>query len=691
MANEHKDVESGTGPKTPKELRKKATAHSKGLQAPLDDDLRVKLEFVDINSWAVLKEDHPPEPGLQTDPDGHDLKQILFNISGACNPGELMGIMGPSGSGKSTLMSMISGRPSEGMIHKGSVTYNGNRLTEGLRMQVAFVPQDDLLHHNLTVYETLYYAARLALPEDWSKEDKVRQVEEAMEVLGLTHRRDTPVVARRKTVSGGERKRVSVAHEMLTNPSVLFLDEPTSGLDSTAALILVKALKKLARRGRTVIATIHQPNAHTFSGFDKLMVLSRGESLYYGHRTACLEWFKSLDAPCPPGINTAEYVIDVAACFVGPKGVAKTNSGGEADPNLRRNELVKAFGIWMNSSYAHVEYGVTSKDMDQGPKLLQTVRKAEEGGPAEEKLLVIPTTESTGDLSAAKKAAGPPPRAKSLPWFEQFGLLYSRIVASRRAEAINFQKVGLIVGWGILAGILWAGDGMDLTVQGANNVAGLFFLLCLQLFVQNFMAPIFMFPQEMAVVKKERSGSLYSLSAYYLARSASEFQLECLLPVVQATLVYIFALLRPSILAYLATLAVVITVVIASQGLGHLFSTGIRDPDTRSITFALATQFSAMVCGFVLVLPLWINWAKYLSVLWYGYNLLLFIQYEGVPLQDCASTEECQVVSWTEALSGRVNPTKFQWLEIVAFIAFVALTRFAAFSVLKFRTTSGKA
>jgi len=694
MANEHKDVESGTGPKTPKELRKKATAHSKGLQAPLDDDLRVKLEFVDINSWAVLKEDHPPEPGLQTDPDGHDLKQILFNISGACNPGELMGIMGPSGSGKSTLMSMISGRPSEGMIHKGSVTYNGNRLTEGLRMQVAFVPQDDLLHHNLTVYETLYYAARLALPEDWSKEDKVRQVEEAMEVLGLTHRRDTPVVARRKTVSGGERKRVSVAHEMLTNPSVLFLDEPTSGLDSTAALILVQALGKLASNGRTVISTIHQPNAHIFAGFDKLMVLSMGRVLYYGHTDATLDWLGELGYPCPPGMNTAEYVIDIAACALGPEaedgelgdvhGSGEENkSDSDIDPYRRRDVVVRAFGLWMNSSEKNYDHGVTLSDIETSPGFLKrAIRELD--------------SEPEGKAPEAQVVAADPKEEEEeeehlggLNWFQQIGLLYTRTLAARKTEAINFQKVGLISGWGVLAGVLWFADGLDHTVQGVNNVAGLLFMLILQLFVHNFMNPMVSFPHELQIVKKERSGSLYSLSAYYLARSATEIALECALPIIQTTIVYAFAVLRLSFLAYFSTLGVVILVVFSAQGIGMFFSALIRDPDTRSITLSLAVQFSAMVCGFVLVLPLWINWAKYLSVLWYGYTLLLQIQYDGVPLQDCSSTEECQEVGWETALNGKVNLSKVPGLTIFIFLGFVFAVRFAGFVMIGIRTRSG--
>lgn len=138
-------------------------------------------------------------------------------------------------------------------------------------------------------------------------------MEEAILALGLGRCRNTPIRPG-GSISGGERKRVCVASEMLTNPSLIFLDEPTSGLDSTAASVLVKILQDLAKIGRTVVCTIHQPNASIFSTFDSLMLLSKGESMYYGRRRCVTDWFSGVGVPCPYGVNISEHFIDVASC-----------------------------------------------------------------------------------------------------------------------------------------------------------------------------------------------------------------------------------------------------------------------------------------------------------------------------------------------------------------------------------------
>ena len=139
-------------------------------------------------------------------------------------------------------------------------------------------------------------------------------MEEAIQALGLQKCRTTPIRKTAGSVSGGERKRVAVACELLTNPAMMFLDEPTSGLDSTAALTLVKLLKDLASNGRGVVCTIHQPSTTLFSHFDKLMLISRGETLYYGQRSICMDWFTAGGSVCPYGVNVAEFIIDLAAC-----------------------------------------------------------------------------------------------------------------------------------------------------------------------------------------------------------------------------------------------------------------------------------------------------------------------------------------------------------------------------------------
>jgi ABC-type multidrug transport system ATPase subunit len=145
-----------------------------------------------------------------------------------------------------------------------------------------------------------------------ARKDKASRVNEVIDILGLQRCTNTIIRARGSTISGGERKRISIAQELITCPSVLLMDEPTSGLDSASANILVSTCTDLVKAGRTIICTIHQPSAAIFKKFNKLLLLSTGEAVFYGSSSCCLGWFNALGATCPMGMSAAEFIIDVA-------------------------------------------------------------------------------------------------------------------------------------------------------------------------------------------------------------------------------------------------------------------------------------------------------------------------------------------------------------------------------------------
>lgn len=221
-------------------------------------------------------------------------------------------MLGPSGSGKTTLLTALGGRL-PGKI-TGKVTYNGQHFSSSMKHNTGFVTQDDVLYPHLTVLETLTYTALLRLPKQLSKQEKKEQAETVMEELGLTRCRDSVVGGPLlRGVSGGERKRVSIGQEMLVNPSLLFLDEPTSGLDSTTAQRIIATLRRLARGGRTVITTIHQPSSRLYRMFDKVVVLSDGCPIYSGHAGRVMEYFRSIGYEVGFNfINPADFLLDLA-------------------------------------------------------------------------------------------------------------------------------------------------------------------------------------------------------------------------------------------------------------------------------------------------------------------------------------------------------------------------------------------
>jgi ABC-type multidrug transport system ATPase subunit len=217
----------------------------------------------------------------------------LQELSFSEQSGRMIGIMGGSGAGKSTLLNVLNGNehPSS-----GKVTINGINLHhhEGeLNGVIGFVPQEDLLIESLTVFENLFYNARLCLSGK-SAEEITNIVDHVLNQLGLSEVADLKVgSALHKTISGGQRKRVNIALELLREPAVLFLDEPTSGLSSRDSEIIIDILKGLARRGKLVFIVIHQPSSEIFKLFDRLLLLDTGGyPIYYGNPVESLIYFK---------------------------------------------------------------------------------------------------------------------------------------------------------------------------------------------------------------------------------------------------------------------------------------------------------------------------------------------------------------------------------------------------------------
>jgi len=202
--------------------------------------------------------------------------KLLDDIGLTVQPNEFVGLLGPSGAGKSTLMDSLNGmRPAT----SGYVLINNldlYRHLDSLKQSIGYVPQDDIIHRELTVYRTLYYVARLRLSRDVSTKEIDQIINEVMDVTGLSERRDVPV----SQLSGGQRKRVSIAVELITKPSVIFLDEPTSGLDPATEEKIMKLFRQIAESGRTVILTTHA--MENVKLFDKIVVLMRGKLVFYG-------------------------------------------------------------------------------------------------------------------------------------------------------------------------------------------------------------------------------------------------------------------------------------------------------------------------------------------------------------------------------------------------------------------------
>ncbi|KAJ6431925.1 hypothetical protein OIU84_019243 [Salix udensis] len=353
-------------------------------------------------------------------------RAVLNGVSGVVRPGELLAMLGPSGSGKTTLLTALAGRL-PGKI-SGSITYNGQAFSSSMKRRTGFVTQDDVLYAHLTVLETLTYAALLRLPKKLTREEKIEQAELVIMELGLTRCRNSLVGGPLfRGISGGERKRVSIGQEMLVNPSLLLLDEPTSGLDSTTAQRIVATLRGLARGGRTVITTIHQPSSRLYRMFDKVVVLSDGCPIYSGQAGRVMEYFESLGYN--PGfnfMNPADFLLDLANGLI-PDTTRSQDDQLEFQGRLDHHDDQNSAKQSLISSYKSNLYPLLISEIHrnaQDPVLLSSSLRGSE----------VQWTTS---------------------WWQQFKVLLRRGLQERKHESYSGLRIFQVMSVSILSGLLW--------------------------------------------------------------------------------------------------------------------------------------------------------------------------------------------------------------------------------------------
>ncbi|KAL6583672.1 ABC transporter G member 11 [Orobanche minor] len=280
-----------------------------GGLSPLSESLwkdKTNTEFVGDVSARLAWKDLTVTVTLSN---GGDTQNVLEKLSGYAEPGSFTALMGPSGSGKSTLLDALSGRLAANAFLSGAILLNGRKAKLSFGT-AAYVTQDDNLIGTLTVRETISYSARLRLPDRMPWSDKRALVESTIIEMGLQDCADTVIGNwHLRGVSGGERRRVSIAVEILMRPRLLFLDEPTSGLDSASAFFVTQTLRGLSRDGRTVIASIHQPSSEVFELFDRLYLLSGGKTVYFGQASEAYEFFAQAGFPCPALRNPSDHFL----------------------------------------------------------------------------------------------------------------------------------------------------------------------------------------------------------------------------------------------------------------------------------------------------------------------------------------------------------------------------------------------
>ncbi|KAL8033353.1 hypothetical protein ABFX02_13G155000 [Erythranthe guttata] len=581
-----------------------------------DRPLPIFLKFADVEFKVKVGNGSSANPvkavvskvASQLNIEQDNYKQILKGITGSIGPGEILALMGPSGSGKTTLLKIIGGRLNENV--KGSVTYNDISYSPVLKRRIGFVTQDDVLFPQLTVEETLVFAASLRLPSRMSVRQKYERVEMIVKELGLERCRHTRIGGGFiKGISGGERKRTSIGHEILVDPSLLLLDEPTSGLDSTSANRLLQILQDLGKAGRTIITTIHQPSSRMFHKFDRVLLIAEGYPVYYGKARDSMEYFSCLRFIPQIPMNPAEFLLDLATGQVNDISVpdelfASQESTAELEKNVIR--------------YLQHKYKVElePKEKEENHQARKVPERLQQ------------------DIQAKLDW--------TLTWFEQFRILFKRTFKERWRD--YFDQLRLIQSFGVavLLGLLWWKSSTATEAQLRDQI-GLLFYICIFWTSSSIFGAVYVFPFEKMYLVKERKADMYRLSVYYVCSTLSDMVAHLLYPTCFMCILYFMAGFKRTVECFFLTLSTILLIAVTSQGAGELFGAAVMSIRRAGMIASLILMLFLLTGGYyVQHIPKFMQWLKYVSFMYYGFRLLVKVQYSGDQMYECESKGGCR-------------------------------------------------
>lgn len=603
-------------------------------------------------------------------------KVILNHLNGMFRAGRLTAIMGPSGAGKTSLLDAVAGNTMGGRI-TGTITVNGEDYSGKKIKEISgFVFQDDVLLPTMTVREAIEQSAILRLPKSVTKEERLRRIDDIIGMLHLESCQDTKVgSSTKKGISGGERKRTSTAMELIANPPMLFLDEPTSGLDTFTAYTVVNSLSKLAKQGRTVVTTIHQPSSEIFHLFDDLLLLMNGSIVYYGPAKDSMDYFARLGYPCPRYSNPADfYFMEVLRQFeiegfaelrrkMNPSLAARiesqektlqqeTNSPDSTDPmpvgDKRANRLSDAWN-------ASQERSEVQKSMDHG-------------------------NQSGVAVSASRQRA---------PRWTQFKYLLGRASknALRNPMIVSVQIMKAIF-LGVITGLVYLNSSQYSVPVQIRNKSGAIFFIALNAFFGGVFGVLTVFFEEKQVFFREYKAGYYTTTPYFLSKFLVELPYNFLFPYLSVLIAYYMVGLRPAFSAYLLVATFAAFAAVAGVSLGMLLASLFND-----FTVVLAVT-PVILLPLLLLSGIFVNseslkgyleWIKYISPLYYATVGMLQTEFErDFPNCDssrvnCDGRQGLDSLGMGDSLAIGVNLvlliTLWLALTISAYLVLVLLTR----------------
>lgn len=613
---------------------------------------------VDIDNHALNENFQPTSLSFEklkyTVPNG---TQVLNSVFGQVKPRECLAIMGGSGAGKTTLLDILAGKNKNGKV-SGSIYVNGQTLNDkDYKKIIGFVDQEDHLIPTLTVYETVLNSALLRLPRTMplrAKESRVIEVLNELRILGIKDR----VIGSdyKRGISGGEKRRVSIACELVTSPSILFLDEPTSGLDSYNARNVIECLVKLSRDfERTIVFTIHQPRSNIVSLFDKLILLSEGDLVYSGDMIKCNDFFARHGYKCPLGYNIADYLIDIT---VDHKKVVKVNNADvgllanntsvpiedeTVDPHQDfvsnpTNSDVDTTREWEHFAVHRDEYNYSTVKSPTSEEEDSTYIQVHNKLPIIYKESVI-AQELKQEILEAKEN---PTKLQFKGQYLKASFLNQLIILSSRTFKNLYRNPKLLLSHYILAlvmggfcGFLYYDVSND--ISGFQNRLGLF-LFVLSLFGFLCLTGLHLFATERIIFIRERANNYYHPLSYYLSKIICDvIPLRVLPPVILISIMYPLVGLSMENNAFLKCILVLVLFNLAVSIEVLIIGILIREPGTATMVAVLILLLSLLFAGLFINsedLMALVSWLQWISSFHYAYEALTINEIKDLILKE---------------------------------------------------------
>ncbi|SCM02316.1 ABC transporter G family member 2, putative [Plasmodium chabaudi chabaudi] len=444
--------------------------------------------------------------------------EILHGINGMILPQKITIVMGPSGSGKTTLLNILSMQVTDGV--EGEFLINGQPRKKSLKHHLGYVLQDDYFFANLTVYQTLEFAARIKL-DIKDKKQLNELVNSVLNIMDLSHVKDTVVGnAFIRGISGGQRKRLSIATELISNPPLLLMDEPTSGLDSAAALSLVECMQKMSRfSNTTILSSLHQPSSQIFEKFDKLIAINGGYIIYQGKPTDLNTYLKKIGFICPYGWNVADYLMEILS-------VKKYES--ILLENYNKYILFdEKEGHYMDLD--SIDNTLIHDDRDNEERQKE---KSENNSNMNNQAL-LPNNISQQNLDYEMKIRDKDSnKIKSIELFISFDMKKASyfiqyrhlLIRGLKKFAVDELSIVKIIDFSItltVFGFLWTKAFSD-PYRVLDSMGAIFFMISYWTYYSAYLT-LYSFPSERVIIAKERNVKTYQVSSYFLSYSLAEF------------------------------------------------------------------------------------------------------------------------------------------------------------------------